>query len=95
MNPENLKMVTDAIVSLGVNGKDAFIWWVILKEGLPVLGWLLTFAGLLWIIPKLVSQFRDQTLENIRDLLGVGSRGEITDQEKRDVMEELGKMLQR
>ncbi len=34
MNAEELKLITDAITTLGVAGKEAFIWFLVIKYGL-------------------------------------------------------------
>lgn len=34
MNIEEIKMITETISTLGVQGKEAFIWWLILDKGL-------------------------------------------------------------
>lgn len=38
MNADELKLITDAITTLGTHGKDAFVWFLIMKYGLS---WLL------------------------------------------------------
>ena len=37
MNTEELKMILEAISSLGASGKEAFIWWMVFKYGLSYL----------------------------------------------------------
>ena len=32
MNTEQLKMIIDALQSMGAQGKDAFIWWLVLDK---------------------------------------------------------------
>ena len=56
MNTDEIKMIVDLIAGLGAAGKDAFIWWLVIKY---LLCYLLTFAGImvaLTIAYKLLSQ---------------------------------------
>ena len=50
MNTEELKMVLEAISNLGENGKEAFLWWIVLKSGTTLLTTLMILAGTLGII---------------------------------------------
>jgi len=36
MNTEQLQMVINAIQTLGIEGKSAFIWWLVLDKLTPV-----------------------------------------------------------
>ena len=42
MKTEELQMILNALQSVGDGAKDAFIWWLVMDKGLPVVGWLLT-----------------------------------------------------
>ena len=53
MNAEELKMVLDAIATLGVNGKEAFIWWLVLKYGSSLITSVMFLIGAL-CVPYLV-----------------------------------------
>ena len=46
MSTEQLKMLLDAMQSLGTGGKEAFIWWLAMDKGLPVVGWLITLYAI-------------------------------------------------
>jgi hypothetical protein len=54
METEQLKMILDALQSLGAEGKEAFIWWLVLDKTVGPLVWLITLCGLIviarWII---------------------------------------------
>jgi len=74
MDIEQLKLVLETVQQLGAQGKEAFIWWVVLDKVLPVLGWLITFAGLMtvvfWLIRAVQSANEDAArLEKLRDVL--------------------------
>lgn len=46
MNAEELKIITEAITSLGAQGKEGFIWWLVMKYGLDFLGVLLLVVSI-------------------------------------------------
>ena len=50
MDMEQLKMVLETIQQLGMQGKEAFIWWLVLDKALPVLGWMIFMCFLLVVI---------------------------------------------
>lgn len=45
MKDEQMKMVLDALTSLGEGAREAFFWWLFFDKALPVIGWLV-FAGI-------------------------------------------------
>jgi len=74
MDIEQLKLVLETVQQLGAQGKEAFIWWIVLDKVLPVLGWLITFAGLMtvgfWVIRAVQSANEDAArLKQLRDAL--------------------------
>ena len=56
MTTEQLQMILNAMQGLGLEGKEAFIWWLVLDKGLPVVGWLATFGVGVWGILQVVSK---------------------------------------
>ena len=44
MNIEQLKMVIDLLQSVGLEGKELFIWWMALTKGIPAV------FGLIWSV---------------------------------------------
>lgn len=54
MDTTQLQMILTALESLGAEGKGAFIWWLVLDKGLPVIGWLLALCGVLWIARQVI-----------------------------------------
>ncbi len=76
MNTEELKMILEAIASLGASGKEAFIWWLALKYGVGILTSLMTLTGALGI-PFLLLRFvrhvsrRNAALVEIGEEVGV------------------------
>jgi hypothetical protein len=76
MNTEELKMILDAMTSLGANGKEAFIWWLALKYGTALLtsGMILTAVlGVPYLILRTVRQAsaRNAALKEIANAVGV------------------------
>lgn len=75
MKTEELKMILDALASMGAAGKDAFIWWLVADKVLPVA--VLFFVACLgcWILMTLIRRAWDQDrdshiVKQIATLLG-------------------------
>ncbi len=47
MTTEQLKLILETFRAMGAAGQEAFIWWLIATEVMPLVTWLLTFAGIL------------------------------------------------
>lgn len=76
MNTEELKMIMDALSSLGANGKEAFIWWMVISYGSKIVLGLMVLAGVIgipWVITKAVALHcaRGRALQEIGRLVGV------------------------
>jgi hypothetical protein len=73
MNIEELKLVLETIATLGAQGKEAFIWWVVLDK-IPFFVLWAAFIGLLFFITKSVKKYNsdEQFLTSLRDILGYG-----------------------
>ena len=72
MNIEQLKMVIDLLQSVGLEGKELFIWWMALTKGIIVI------FGLIWsviaalAINRLLKFVPGHTqLDQLRDAAGV------------------------
>lgn len=97
MNPEELRMIADTITSLGVAGKTAFIWWLVVDKALPVIGWLATLGTLLAFargpINKLIINTQTSTyIQNLRDSWGIGGVGYLTESELREVQKRIAQL---
>ena len=53
MNAEELKLITDAITTLGVQGKEAFIWFLVIKYGFQYLLHLILWPSALLTVYKI------------------------------------------
>ena len=80
MNIEQLKMVIDLLQSVGLEGKELFIWWMALAKGIPTVFGLIWSAIAVFFISKFFrfiseqSQLRDpeqSKLDQLRDAAGV------------------------
>lgn len=76
MNTEELKMVLEAISSLGAAGKEAFIWWLALKYGSSLVSMFLISAVavvIAYMVLRLVKTCNrsDQAVRNLAARLGV------------------------
>ena len=96
MNTDQLKMILDTLQTMGVAGHDAFIWWLVMDKGLPVLGWLLTFSGLVWLAKHGIRCIGANSLgEQVRDTLGVGSDGPVTRGEAIETLRRVKEMVEK
>ena len=91
MKDEQIQMVLNALLSMGAEGKEAFIWWLAMDRGLSVFSWLITFAGILWVGNRLITHFVDirdvdTMLCHLRDTLGVGSPGPMLASEAKETI---------
>ena len=76
MNTEELKMVLEAIASLGESGKEAFIWWLALKYGAELLTSLMMLSAALGI-PFLLLRFARHISRRNAALVEIGKEVEI------------------
>ena len=95
MEIEQLKMVIELISQLGVHGKEAFIWWLVLDKVLPVIGWGITLVAFSYTILKVIKEVsgHENHLQSIRDVLGVGCPGKFMPSEYHDVMRKIRQLL--
>ena len=71
---EELKVIVELISQLGEQGKEAFIWWVVMDKGSGLVC-LLVWIGFLTYIASLINRGFSALvkLTELRDLMGVGS----------------------
>ena len=67
-------MLLDAMQSLGAGGKEAFIWWLAMDKGLPVLGWLMTLGAIV-VVARLVIRHcaNCERFDEVRKSLGMNA----------------------
>lgn len=96
MNTEQLKMILDTLQTMGAAGHDAFVWWLVLDKALPVLGWLLTFSGLVWLAWHLMQRIDACSIgEQVRDAVGVGSAGPLVPSEARETLKRVHELVKK
>ena len=72
MNIEQLKMVIDLLQSVGLEGKELFIWWMALTKGIPAVFGLIWSAIAVFLISKCFRLIAEQTkINQLRDAAGV------------------------
>lgn len=54
MNIEEIKIITDMIVSLGAQGKEAFIIWLVMTQGISLIKLLSFFAAIVYCVNRIV-----------------------------------------
>lgn len=89
-------MILNALQGMGAAGKDAFVWWLVFDKGLPVLGWLVTFAGLCWLALKVTSVISAATyMAKLRDEMGIGTPGPLWHDEAKEVTRRVRELMHR
>lgn len=96
MNIEQLQLILNTLQGMGVEGKSAFIWWLVFDKALPVVGWLCTFLGLMWIAARIIAAVRSHAaMCDLRDEMNIGSPGYLSDGELATVMQKVREMLRK
>lgn len=54
MNIEEIKMITEMIVSLGAQGKEAFIIWLVATHGLTLLECIMAVGVFIYTVKKVI-----------------------------------------
>jgi len=97
MNIEELKMVMDTVAQLGESGKAAFIWWLVLDKLTPAIAWLVC-AGLAFLLGRramgLFISGPSAYFRSLRVRLRIGSSGELTDFEIKQIQERINQILE-
>lgn len=93
MDIEQVKLIVDLIKDLGVQGKEGLIWWLVIKEVLPLVAW--TSFG--FTVITLAYQFLrglgwENEMKEIRRLLCPHFSGYMTSQEYFAVIQEIQKL---
>ena len=70
---EELKLILEALASLGAAGKEAFIWWLVVAKIVQPAMILAGVIAVTWIIVKAVGKFNDEhaALDTIAKELGM------------------------
>ena len=94
MDAEQIKLIMEMLAQMGANGKEAFIWWLVFDKALgPVVSLILVpFSA--WVLINLFGRYseNEQRLRAIRDAMGVGTRGIVTEEEAREIMRRINRV---
>ena len=94
MSNEQLQMIINLINSLGVQGKEAFIVYLLFHYLVAPITWIFTMFGIYKLVQFISGRFQDvQTLEQLRDILLPGERGWVTDGARRRMYDKINKLL--
>jgi hypothetical protein len=96
MNAETLKQIIDLLATLGVQGKEAFVWYLMVDKVLPALLWFGVAVGLFFVAQQIIRACNndDKKLREIRDTLRVGAPGFYSEEEHRAVVRRIRELLE-
>lgn len=97
MNIDELKLILEALQHTTDGAKDLGVWWIALHYGEKVLGGLFAVVciwGVAWGIYKVInaangSSEPERRLQRLRDAMGVGTSGILTDSEYEQMREKI------
>lgn len=91
---KELEMILAAVSQLGVAGKEAFLWWLVLDKLVPTLATLAGVVTVVLMVRSILLGFSemDSTLRTLRDMLGAGTPGPLTDSEMRQIIRDVKKL---
>jgi hypothetical protein len=96
MNTDQLQMIVNAIQTLGIEGKSAFIWWLILDKLPSFTVWMFFLSILAYLLSKLINTFSlESNFAKVRDMLNVGSPGAVTWGDVREVFSEIKRLKEK
>lgn len=94
MSTEEIKLITDLLSSLGANGKEAFIWWLLINYLAHYVTILLSIGVAGFVVIHVVAKFNNEPrLKDIRDLLRVGDSWRYTDIEHKAVLRKIAELM--
>ena len=96
MDIEQIKLVVDAVVKLGEQGKGAFIVWVVMDKLLPFIGWMAALGCVCKVALKLIERITntgEEAMKVIRDSLRIGCRGHLTHSEAQQVIDRVRELI--
>lgn len=93
MNTEQIQLVVNAIQTLGIEGKSAFIWWLVLDKLPGFIVWLVFISVIAFLCSKLLNTLSGESnFAKVRDLLGVGTPGPVCASDAREVFREIKRL---
>lgn len=96
MNTEQLKMILDALQSMGVTGQSAFIWWLVIDKLVPSLVALFAISCAAFLLIRVVSlHSANSYLAALRDRMGIGSPGPLYQSEFDEVRKRVETLMEK
>lgn len=93
MDIEQVKLIIDLIKDLGVQGKEGLIWWLIIKEVLPLIAWsAFGFTTITFAYRLLYSVSYGAPLLALRKKLFPHLSGYLTESEVNDIIQEVSRL---
>lgn len=90
MNLQELEKVAEIISNMGDQALDGLTYWLIASVGMDLVTssiLVLFLFGLYAVVNKIINSFGDSSkLQQLRDELGVGCPGHLTDSEWKEVL---------
>lgn len=85
---DELKLIMDAITTLGEAGKEAFIWWLVMDKGVLLICWLTFFSLLFYLIKMIASTCKSENrLEQLRRQMCIGGGTGVDSDEYRSMID--------
>lgn len=100
MDTNTMKQICELIQGMGADGKEAFIIWVFASNALSLLITIIVSSAMYNIIASIVNMVKEGRadtclVKKLRDLLKVGSRGEVTNSERDAIAKKVSEFLDR
>lgn len=81
---EELKLILEAVAQLGAQGKEAFIWWLVLEKGLNFVAIMSAIIGTCLIAKHIIRCLTyEQTLRDALGSMGIYSGWNISNYDLR------------
>lgn len=93
---KELEMILAAVAQLGEAGKEAFIWWLVMDKGLSFVAAIALISSIV-LVAKAALAARGHTndLKRIRNTLGIGCAGYLTETEITRIHERIADLLKK
>ena len=95
MDIETVKVIAETVKTLGQQGGEVFLWWIaadFVKTLLGILAAIFCAYNLLKALISALNGEAETTLLQLRGMLGVGSPGELTARECREIVAKVAEL---
>ena len=96
MDPENLRQICEAISSLGIEAKAAFIVYILVDVGKSILGWI-GGAVLIYIAGNTIRKIIGPLFFSVRiaEIVGISDPWMLLDSDKRKIINVIRKGMEK